>query len=410
MAVLAISYGCCIVNYYFLNKSLVEKIELTILMPCLNEEETILRCIQKAKRFLEGNKISGEVLIADNGSKDGSIAIARQNGCRVVEIARPGYGAALLGGIRAAQGKYVIMGDSDDSYDFSKLQIFLNGLRDGNHLVMGNRFKGGIESGAMPFLHRYLGNPVLSFLGRLFFKIKIRDFHCGLRGFHRQTVLDLNLQTSGMEFASEMVVKSALAGLKITEVPTTLSRDGRNRPPHLRTWRDGWRHLRFLLMYSPNWLFLYPGLVMFFLSFFVGAILSIRPIKLEMMTLDIHTLLFCSMLFILGFQCVAFWFFAKVFAIENGLMVKSVWWDKFFRIFSLEKGIWLGLSVFLLGAATWLFFSVAWARAGFTTLDPVISMRTAIPSVTFIILGVQIIAYSFFFSILGLKGMIRESA
>jgi glycosyltransferase involved in cell wall biosynthesis len=229
--------------------------ELTILMPCLNEAETLAVCIRKAKIFMAVSGVVGEVLIADNGSTDGSQDIAKLEGARLIPIAARGYGAALQGGINAAMGKFVVMGDADDSYDFTALMPFLDNLRGGADIVMGNRFKGGIEKGAMPFLHRYLGNPVLSFLGRLFFKIKVGDFHCGLRGFNKERVLALNLRTTGMEFASELVVRSALAGYNIEEVPTTLKPDGRSRAPHLRTWRDGWRHLSFLLMYSPRWLF-----------------------------------------------------------------------------------------------------------------------------------------------------------
>ena len=234
--------------------------ELTILMPCLNEAETIARCVDKARSFLARTGTEGEVLVADNGSNDGSIQIAEAHGARVAHVAMRGYGAALIHGINAAHGKYVIMADSDDSYDLQHLDAFISQLRQGNDLVMGNRFKGGIAQGAMPFLHKYLGNPVLSRIGRLFFSIPVHDFHCGLRGFNRQRILDLELATTGMEFASEMVVRSALAKYKITEVPTTLQKDGRSRPPHLRTWSDGWRHLRFLLLLCPRWLFLYPGI------------------------------------------------------------------------------------------------------------------------------------------------------
>ncbi|HEX8868831.1 MAG TPA: glycosyltransferase family 2 protein, partial [Lentzea sp.] len=229
--------------------------ELTILMPCLNEAETLETCIRKAQGYLERSGVVGEVLIADNGSTDGSQKIATDLGARVVDIPAKGYGNALLGGIRAARGKFVIMGDADDSYDFSNLDDYVTRLRAGADLVMGNRFKGGIEPGAMPPLHKYLGNPVLSAVGVLFFKAPVRDFHCGLRGFQRDVMLKVGLHTSGMEFASEVVVKSCLAGLRIEEVPTTLKKDGRSRPPHLRSWRDGWRHLRFLLIYSPRWLF-----------------------------------------------------------------------------------------------------------------------------------------------------------
>ena len=233
--------------------------ELTILMPCLNEAETLAICIRKAKKFLSENNIDGEVLISDNGSTDGSQDIAKAEGARVVSTDIKGYGSALINGTKNAYGKYVIMGDADDSYDFLHLMPFVEKLREGYDLVMGDRFAGGIEEGAMPWSHKYIGNPVLSFIGRLFYKSKIRDFHCGLRGYNRESMLNLHLQTTGMEYASEMVVKSELNGLKIAEVPTTLSKDGRSRPPHLRSFRDGWRHLKFLLMYAPNWLLLYPG-------------------------------------------------------------------------------------------------------------------------------------------------------
>jgi len=233
--------------------------EVSVVMPCLNEALTLRVCIEKATRNLSAQGIAHEIVIADNGSTDGSQQIARDAGARVIDIPIKGYGAAIMGGIHAARGRFVIMGDSDDSYDMANLHPFVEALRKGPQLVMGNRFAGGIEKGAMPFLHKYLGNPVLSFLGRLMFKSPLRDFHCGLRGFERQAILDLNLRTTGMEFASEMIVKSTLNGLRITEIPTTLSPDGRDRRPHLRTWRDGWRHLRFLLLYSPRWLFLIPG-------------------------------------------------------------------------------------------------------------------------------------------------------
>lgn len=236
--------------------------ELTILMPCLNEAETLKSCIRKGRAFLREQGISGEVLVADNGSDDGSVALAEREGARVVHVAQRGYGSALIAGVQSAQGRFVIMGDSDDSYDFSRLHLFVEKLRQGEQLVMGNRFRGGIAKGAMPALHRYLGNPVLSFIGRLLYSTPARDFHCGLRGFDRRAVLDLGLNASGMEFASEMVVKASLHRLRVCEVPTTLSPDGRSRPPHLRSWRDGWRHLRFLLMMSPRWLLLYPGLAL----------------------------------------------------------------------------------------------------------------------------------------------------
>ena len=265
--------------------------ELTVVMPCLNEAETVATCVRKAIGFLAESGISGEVLVADNGSTDGSQRLATDAGARVVPISDKGYGNALMGGIVAARGKYVIMGDADDSYDFTNLMPFVNELRKGADLVMGNRFRGGIAPGAMPPLHKYLGNPVLSFIGRLFFRSKIGDFHCGLRGFSRDSVMALNLQATGMEFASEMVVKATLAGQRVTEVPTTLSKDGRSRPPHLRSWRDGWRHLRFLLLFSPRWLFLYPGLALLVVGSAVTTALYFSPLRIGGAGLDIHTML-----------------------------------------------------------------------------------------------------------------------
>ena len=290
-----------------IRKAADDHLELTILMPCLNEAETLAICIGKARAFLDRTGISGEVLIADNGSTDGSQAIAVALGARVVPVALKGYGAALLGGIAKARGRFIIMGDADDSYDFAALETFVARLREGADLVMGNRFQGGIESGAMPPLHRYLGNPVLSFIGRLFFRIKTGDFHCGLRGFNADSIRKLQLQTTGMEFASEMVVRGALAGLRIEEVPTTLRPDGRSRPPHLRTWRDGWRHLKFLLMYNPRWLFVIPGLTLFGLGIMLTALLFFGPLRLNStMELDLNTFFAACFMIVTGTQLVSF--------------------------------------------------------------------------------------------------------
>ena len=289
-------------------------------MPCLDEAETIAVCVEKAMAYIESRGITGEVLVADNGSSDGSQAIAEGLGARVVAIARKGYGSALLGGIAAARGRYVIMGDADNSYDFSDLDAFVEKLREGCELVMGNRFKGGIASGAMPALHRYLGNPVLTGVGKLFFHSPVGDFHCGLRGFSRQAVQDLGLNATGMEFASEMVVKATLQCLRIAEVPTTLSPDGRSRPPHLRSWRDGWRHLRFLLLFSPRWLFLYPGAVLMALGLASMLWLLPGPQRLGALTLDVHTLVYSAAAIICGFQAIAFSLFTKIYAIDAKLL------------------------------------------------------------------------------------------
>ncbi|MBI5826976.1 MAG: glycosyltransferase family 2 protein [Deltaproteobacteria bacterium] len=379
------------------------EVELSVVIPCLNEAETLAVCVDKARSFFEANNISGEVIVADNGSTDGSQAIARAHGARVVNVAARGYGAALLGGIKAARGRYVIMGDADDSYDFSELDQFINKLREGYDLVMGNRFKGGIKPGAMPVLHRYLGNPVLTRIGRLFFRSPVGDFHCGLRGFKKRAIESLDLRTTGMEFASEMVVKATLHRLSIAEVPTTLSPDGRSRPPHLRTWRDGWRHLRFLLIYSPRWLFLYPGAAMTALGLAAMIYLLPEPRTVAGVTFDIHTMLYASMSIILGLQVVAFALFAKVFAIGNGLLPEDGRIDAALRLFSLENGLILGAVLCLLGGAGTVMAVLEWSSASFGPLSPRSMMRITIPSLTLFVAGVQIMFSSFFLSILGLK-------
>jgi glycosyltransferase involved in cell wall biosynthesis len=373
----------------------IPTLELSIIMPCLNEAETLATCIGKARDYLERHKIAGEVLIADNGSSDGSREIATNSGARVVPIPERGYGSALRGGIAAAKGQYIIMGDADDSYDFTNLSPFLEKLRQGYDLVMGNRFQGGIKPGAMPVLHKYLGNPVLTWLGRLFFGSPCGDFHCGLRGFSKQAIEQLNLRTTGMEFASEMVVKASLYGLKITEVPTTLSPDGRSRPPHLKTWRDGWRHLRFLLMYSPRWLFLYPGLALMFLGF-VATIWFIPQPK-------VHTLLYSATALIIGFQIVSFAVFTKAFAISEGLLPEDRKLRRFLRYINLEVGLIIGVILFLLGMGGSLYALYIWNARLYGALDPAVTMRIVIPSVTALALGVQVVFSSFFLSVLGLK-------
>ncbi len=376
------------------------EIELSIVMPCLNERDTLATCIRKAAGFLRGSGISGEIVVADNGSNDGSPEIARAEGARLIEVAERGYGAALLGGIKAAKGKFVIMGDADDSYDFSQLAPFLERLREGQDLVMGNRFRGGIARGAMPPLHRYLGNPVLSFFGRLFFKSQVHDFHCGLRGFRRETILALDLQTPGMEFASEMVVKAALRGLRVTEVPTTLSPDGRNRPPHLRSWRDGWRHLRFLLIYSPRWLFLYPGLSLMAIGLTLTTVLAVNPVTVGPLSFDIHSLLYGAFFVLLGFQLVSFAVFSKVYGIAAKLLPKDPRLEALLSVTSLEKGVVLGAMLVLAGIAGSIYALIAWGQAGFGGLDPRATMRITIPSATAMSLGVQLIFGAFFLTFL----------
>jgi glycosyltransferase involved in cell wall biosynthesis len=381
----------------------METKELTVLMPCLNEAETIETCVTKAKKWLEQNGVAGEVVIADNGSTDGSQELARNAGARVVPVPVRGYGAALQAGIQAAAGTYVIMGDADDSYDFSNLGPFLAELRAGHDLVMGNRFRGGISAGAMPLHHRYLGNPVLTAVGRILFRSPCKDFHCGLRGFNREAILALDLRTTGMEFASEMVVKATLNGLKITEVPTTLAKDGRSRPPHLRSWRDGWRHLRFLLVYSPRWLFLLPGLAGILLGLIVGGLVLPRPFVIGHLRLDIHVLLFASALVVVGYQAVIFAIFTKTFAIEQKLLPPDPAFQAAFKRITLEWGLVAGGVLFLAGLVLCFWVLIFWQYHSFGPIDPDITMRLFIPGVTAVILGVQTIFSSFFLSILGLS-------
>lgn len=377
--------------------------DVSIVMPCLNEAETLAICINKATLFLKENLIEGEIIIADNGSTDGSQAIALKHGARVINIAQKGYGSALKGGIESANGTYIIIGDADDSYDFSKLSLFIDKLKQGNDLVIGNRFKGGIEKGAMPFLHKYLGNPVLSFLGRLFFKSNIGDFHCGLRGFTKEAYNKMQLSTSGMEFASEMIVKSHLLKLQIAEVPTTLHKDGRNRKPHLNTWSDGWRHLRFLLLYSPKWLFLIPGIIMVVIGIVLSTILIISPIKIRNVIFDIQTLFYTMSLLLVGFQFVLFYGLTKVFAVTQKLLPKSDRYDTFFSYINLEKGLLIGFLLIVFGLFVSFYCVAFWSENNFGSLNFRKTSRLIIPAGITIIIGVQIVLFSFFFSILGLK-------
>jgi len=377
-------------------------LELTILMPCLNEAETLQVCVEKARGFLERSGIAGEVLIADNGSTDGSQAIATAAGARVVPVPERGYGAALSAGIEAARGRYVIMGDADDSYDFAHLDAFVEQLRQGADLVMGNRFAGGIAEGAMPPLHRYLGNPVLSLIGRVFFRTKIRDFHCGLRGFSRQKMLDLNLHTTGMEFASEVVVRSVLAGYRIVEVPTTLAKDGRSRPPHLRSWRDGWRHLRFLLLYSPRWLFLVPGLVLAVLGAIASLVLLITPVTIGSVTFDIGTLLYANAALVVGVQAVSFALLTKVYAMEEGFLPRDRRMDRVASWLGLETGLIAGGVLIVLGVLAAVLSLNFWNKSDFGELNASDTVRVVVPAAVGFMLGAQVALNSFFLSILGL--------
>lgn len=381
-----------------------KEIELSIVMPCLNEAETLAICITKANSWLKNNKVNGEVVIGDNGSTDGSQEIAQKLGARVIPVSQKGYGSALMGAIEASKGKYVIMGDSDDSYDFSNLTLFVQELRNGYDLVMGNRFKGGVAKGAMPFLHRYLGNPVLSFIGRLFFGSKAGDFHCGLRGFRQDIVSVLNLQTTGMEFASEMVVKATIFNLKITEVPTTLSPDGRSRPPHLRTWRDGWRHLRFLLIYSPRWLFLIPGIFLMIFGLILGILIVQKPLNiLGNIQLDTNTLLYAGAFLIVGFQAFIFGIFTRAYAVQAGFLPKNDQLMKWLEIVTLEKGLIAGLIILFSGLAGTFYSLTLWTEVHFGRLDYPSILRIVIPSVIAIILGLQTMLSSFFISVLSVN-------
>jgi len=391
--------------------AVADSIELTIVMPCLNEAETLARCIEKARLGIQRSGVRGEILIADNGSKDNSVQIAEKLGAQVVHVKKEGYGSALRGGIQAASGKWILMGDADDSYDFSEADRFVKRFQEGFELVMGCRLPvggGKIWPGAMPWKNRWIGNPILSFIGRFFFKCPVHDFHCGLRGFTKSAFGKMDLKTTGMEFASEMVIKSTLKQLKIVEVPVTLRPDGRSRPPHLRPWRDGWRHLRFMLLFSPRWLFLAPGIFLSTIGIIFVVALSLNNIKIGGLTFDVGTLAVAGMTVIIGFQLVAFAFFTKVFAIAEELLPDDPKLSRLFKIFTLEKGILAGLfilcaGIILLACSIWI-----WRQTGYGKLSPEKNLRRLIPAVTLIVLGIQIIFASFFMSVLGLKTTSRK--
>src|SRR5205809_4651789 len=371
-------------------------------MPCLNEVETLETCIQKAQRAIEKHSLAAEIIVADNGSTDGSQVVAKELGVRVVEVARKGYGSALIGGIQAARGSFVIMGDADDSYDFAAIGTLIDKLREGNDLVMGNRFAGGIQAGAMVWSHRWVGNPVLTFISRVFFHTPVGDMHCGLRGFRKDAYEKLRLRATGMEFASEMVIKASLQRMKIAEVPVTLKPDGRSRPPHLRTWRDGWRHLRFMLLFSPRWLFLYPGIALFAAGLIGGAILETGPKQVGAAQLDIHTLLLAGFACLIGYQLVVFAVFTKVFAMEQGFHPPNHGYRAMFRYVKLETGLLLGALTVLAGLVGLVAAVVSWSAVDFGSLDPRLTMREVIPASVLLTLGVQTVFASFFLSILGI--------
>lgn len=380
-----------------------DHVELSIVMPCLNESKTVGDCIKKAQTFLKTSNVRGEIIIADNGSTDGSKQIAEQLGARVVDVENRGYGSAIRGGIESALGKYIIMGDADDSYDFLNLDPFLEKLREGYDLVMGNRFLGGIAPGAMPFHHRYLGNPVLSGIGRTLFKTPAKDFHCGLRGMSKDAVMKMDLQTTGMEFASEMVIKASLLGMKVCEVPTELHPDGRDRPPHLRSWRDGWRHLRFMLLFSPRWLFFYPGLFLILLGLVLSIWTLISPINILNIAIDIHSLAYFTAIIIIGFNLVLFAIQSRYYGYRSGLIPNPPKFGSLMRYFNLERGLFLGFTMITLGIGLGFWAFIVWSRFQFGDLNPQMIMRIVIPSVSVIIMGTQVVFFSFFMSILDIK-------
>jgi glycosyltransferase involved in cell wall biosynthesis len=378
-------------------------VEVSIVMPCLNEVETLATCIEKARRGIQEGGLTAEIIVADNGSTDGSQAVARELGVRVVDVSRKGYGSALIGGIDAASGRFVIMGDADDSYDFTAIGPLVEKLRGGYDLVMGNRFAGGIQSGAMVWSHRWIGNPVLTFVSRLFFHTPVNDMHCGLRGFRKDAYDKLRLQATGMEFASEMVIKASLQKMRIAEVPVTLSPDGRSRPPHLRTWRDGWRHLRFMLLFSPRWLFLYPGLVLLAVGLGFSIALIPGPLVVGDVRLDINTMLVAGFFALLGYQLVLFAIFTKFFAIRVGFHPPHPALQSLFRYMTLEVGLAAGSLLALIGLVTLVVAVASWSAVGFGNLDPDVTMREVIPAVVLTALGTQTVFASFFISILGIE-------
>lgn len=342
---------------------------LTILMPCLNEVETLETCISKAKGWLTKSGVPGEILIADNGSSDGSQELAQRLGARVISVAEKGYGAALFNGALAATGEYIIMGDADDSYDFSDLDAFWLSLKNGSDLVMGNRFLGGIKPGAMPWKNRYIGNPILSWIGKLLFKCPAGDFHCGLRGFRKDAFIRMDLRTSGMEFASEMVIKANLMGMRIAEVPTTLSPDGRSRPPHLKPWRDGWRHLKFMLLFSPRWLLFYPGVAVFFLSMILYGLSIVGPTSLFFLSIDVNTMFFSATGMVVGAIALVFGILVRLFGAREGLLSDTQIIQKIRRSAAMEIGLLVGIGIVVIGLSEVITLIIDWGRLDFGDLE-----------------------------------------
>lgn len=379
--------------------------KISVVMPCLNEAETLATCIRKAQNALSELAIPGELVIADNGSTDGSQNVAQDLGARVVEIKEKGYGCALRGGMRAALGEWIIIGDADDSYDFSSIAPFVERLEQGDELVMGCRMPRGhgrIMKGAMPWTHRWIGNPILTFLGRLFFKSQANDFHCGLRALTKTAFFRMNLHSTGMEFASEMVMKATFAGLRVTDVPITLHKDGRSRAPHLRSWRDGWRHLRFMLLHCPLWLFFIPGAALLFGGVALQVRVATGPFRIGVFGLESNTLVVSSLAIVLGMQLVCFALFARIFAVTQGFLPNSGRLKIFESVFTLERGIWVGLALALVGLFQLGHAVFIWRAAGFGPLPTADTLRLVIPATTCIASGVQLIFASFLISILRL--------
>ncbi|MCZ6463413.1 MAG: glycosyltransferase family 2 protein [Proteobacteria bacterium] len=374
-------------------------------MPCLNEADTLGTCIQKAQEAMRDHGVDGEVVIADNGSSDGSVEIAERLGARVVHVSERGYGAALMGGIAAARGRFILMGDADDSYDFLEIPRFVDRLREGADLVQGCRRPAGggtIRPGAMPFLHRWIGNPALTWMVRGMFRTPIHDAYCGMRAFTRESYERLGLRCTGMEFATEMIVKASLYGERVVEIPITLHPDGRvSHAPHLRTFRDGWRTVRFFLMYSPRWLFLLPGTVLVLLGL-VGYALALPGAQLFGVRLGAHTLLVASLALLVGYQSILFAVFSKTFAVVEGLMPEDPRLNRFFEILNLERGLTLGTVAFVLGLSLIGVAAGQWRDSGFGDLDYAVTMRWVVPGVTLAALGFQTLLSSFFVSILGM--------
>jgi glycosyltransferase involved in cell wall biosynthesis len=377
-------------------------VEVSIVMPCLNEAETLAKCIRHAQSAIAKGGFAAEIIVADNGSADGSQQIGRDLGATVVDVPRKGYGSALIGGIDAAKGRFVVIGDADDSYDFEAIGPLIDKLREGYDLVVGNRFMGGIEPGAMPWSHRWVGNPVLTFISRVFFHAPVGDTHCGLRAFKKDAYEKMRLRATGMEFASEMVIKASLKGMRITEVAVVLRPDGRSRAPHLRTWRDGWRHLRFMLLFSPRWLFLYPGLALFVVGVMLSALLLPGPLHIAGVRLDIHTLLVAGFLALIGYQLVLFAVFTKIFAVRMGFHPPHPVLEGLFKYITLEVGLLAGALMVLAGIVGLVLAVASWQSVGFGNLDPSLTMREVIPAVLLLAIGTQTVFASFFISILSI--------